>query len=108
MVSSVSTICFIGSTTLSGQEVEIQHDETSITVWKGKKTVAILDKAKDVFNPTAQGASTQEPKKGAFEKQIKTPANNVLWKKTEESYDELNRQGSEYDKVINWEPEARA
>lgn len=69
MVSSVSTICFIGSTTLSGQEVEIQHDEASITVWKGKKTVAILDKAKDVFNPTVQGASTQEPKKGAFEKQ---------------------------------------
>ena len=75
---------------------------------RAKKTVAILDKAKDVFNPTVQGASTQEPKKGAFEKQIKTPANNVLWKKTEESSDELNRQGSEYDKVINWEPEARA
>ena len=93
---------------LIGQELEIQHDETSITVLKGSKIVAILDKAKDVFNPTEQGASTQEPKEVAFEKQIKTLEKNVLWKKMQESANELNRSGFEYDQAINWHREARA
>ena len=54
---------------LVGLEVQVQIDESTITVMKGKQPVATLNKTADGFNPKQQVTSTGDPINDAFQKQ---------------------------------------
>ena len=61
---------------LVGLEVQVQIDESTITVMKGKQPVATLNKTADGFNPKQQVTSTGDPINDAFQKKTEELLND--------------------------------
>lgn len=85
---------------LIGQDVEVQFDEKTIIVRFGGKSVATLDKAKDVFNPEVQEASTESEQEEAIKKKLEQLQQDPRWKQLQSSNNEINRVATVYDEVV--------
>ena len=67
---------------LVGMKVQIQIDETVISVLQGGVVVATLDKTADVFNPQAQDLSNGEIEKETFNKSMDKLAEDLSGRPT--------------------------
>ena len=87
---------------LVGLEVQVQIDESTITVMKGKQPVATLNKTADGFNPKQQVTSTGDPINDAFQKKTAELLNDQQWQAFQKSSNELGADGFQYDEAIGW------
>ena len=87
---------------LVGLEVQVQIDESTITVMKGKQPVATLNKTADGFNPKQQGTSTGDPINDAFQRKTAELLNDQQWQAFQKSSNELGADGFQYDEAIGW------
>lgn len=87
---------------LVGLEVQVQIDESTITVMKGKQPVATLNKTADGFNPKQQVTSTGDPINDAFQRKTAEPLNDQQWQAFQKSSNELGADGFQYDEAIGW------
>lgn len=87
---------------LVGLEVQVQIDESTITVMKGKQPVATLNKTADGFNPKQQVSSTGDPINDAFQRKTAELLNDQQWQAFQKSSNELGADGSQYDEAIGW------
>lgn len=87
---------------LVGMEVELQIDETTITVVKGGQVVTTLNKAADGFNPKQQVTSTGDPVSEAYQKKAEELLNDQHWQACQQSRNELGADTYQYDEAIGW------
>lgn len=85
---------------LVGLEVQVQIDESTITVMKGKQPVATLNKTADGFNPKQQVTSTGDPINDAFQKKTAELLNDQQWQAFQKSSNELGADGFQDDEAI--------
>ena len=87
---------------LVGLEVQVQIDESTITVMKGKQPVATLNKTADGFNPKQQVSSTGDPINDAFQRKTAELLNDKPRQAFQKSSNELGAAGFQYDEAIGW------
>lgn len=87
---------------LIGREVQIQIDESTISVLHGAKVVAVLDKTAHVFNPEPQGESSGKSSQRAVEKKLRELEHDEQWKAYKACGDELSADSRLYDDAIGW------
>ena len=83
--------------------LEVQIDESTISVMKGKQPVATLNKTADGFNPKQQvTSSTGDPINDAFQRKTAELLNDQQWQAFQKSSNELGADGFQYDEAIGW------
>lgn len=87
---------------LVGTEVQVQIDEATITVMRGKEVVATLDKTAGTFNPKVQKTSTGDPAAEAARKKVRELCNDERWRNFRDSPNELVGDGGQYDDAVGW------
>lgn len=87
---------------LVGMKVQIQIDESTISVLQGGVMVATLDKTADVFNPQAQDLSNGEIEKEAYDKSRDKLAEDPQWQAYSEHRSALSADTRAYDDSIGW------
>lgn len=87
---------------LVGMKVQIQIDESMISVLQGGVMVATLDKTADVFNPQAQDLSNGEIEKEAYDKSRDKLAEDPQWQAYSEHRSALSADTRAYDDSIGW------
>ena len=87
---------------LVGLEVQVQIDESTITVMKGKQPVTTLNKTADGFNPKQQVTSTGDPINDAFQRKTAELLDDQQWQAFQKSSNELGADGFQYDEAIGW------
>ena len=89
---------------LVGREVQVQFDESTITVNYGKNVSFKLDKAEDVFKLEQQGESTlQDPSEKAFQKKLQEVEKDKQWQEHIQSANSLFADGRVYDEAVGWD-----